>query len=78
MGKTIVDISTNLERIDTTLDNVVMPLVLETVENGRSLDVAGFKGSFIRGVPEQDCINGKSIRFHINRRKYVRGFRKGL
>ncbi len=49
MAKGIVDMTRKTEQINTTLDNVVMPLVLETIENGRSLDVTDFTGTHIKG-----------------------------
>lgn len=49
MAKAVVNMTRRKEQVGTTLDNVVMPVVLDTVENGRSLDVSDFTGTHIKG-----------------------------
>lgn len=49
MSKPVVNLVNKKEEIITSLDNVVMPVVLETIENGRTLDVSDFKGTHING-----------------------------
>lgn len=49
MAKAVVDMTRKTEQIDTTLDNVVMPVVIDTIANGRSLDVSDFTGTHIKG-----------------------------
>lgn len=49
MAKTIADLTHKQEKVVTGNDNVVMPVVYETIENGRSLDVSDFTGSHIFG-----------------------------
>ena len=49
MSKAVVDLTNQGVHIDTSLDNVVMPKVLTTIPNGRTLDVSDFKESVIKG-----------------------------
>lgn len=49
MAKVVADLTHKQEQIITGKDNVVMPVVFETIENGRSLDVSDFKGEYIFG-----------------------------
>lgn len=49
MAKTVADLTHKREKIITGKDNVVMPVVYETVENGRTLDVSDFTGTHIFG-----------------------------
>lgn len=49
MSKPVVNLVNEREEIITSLDNVVMPVVLETIENGRTLDVSDYTGTHIKG-----------------------------
>lgn len=49
MAKVVTDLTHKRSEIITGKDNVVMPEVYETIENGRSLDVSDFKGSHVYG-----------------------------
>lgn len=49
MAKAVIDLTNQEVQVDTSLDNVVMPKVLTTLPNGRTLDASDFKESVIKG-----------------------------
>ena len=49
MAKAVVNFTDESVQIDTSLDNVVMPQVMTTLPNGRSLDVSGYSEKQIKG-----------------------------
>lgn len=49
MAKIIANLTGDELELITSLDNVVMPRIYETIENGRSLDVTNYTPKYIKG-----------------------------